>query len=139
MTTMTDEEAFALGVRAIAAGMQPAEGIRIITVPIRQTGMMRELLGDSARFKMAPPRLDAEHYVPDLRDPGTKGHAVAQLRERTGDPFLCTSASEYLSTNNATVVRWEVTSETHSCTPNQTYLTEEEAIVAAFEATKETP
>lgn len=130
MKTITDEEAFALGVRAAEAGLRIVPGMKTLHARAKWSGgvvtgldydgspAISTGLGDP----FSPPNLTA-----DLRDPGTKGHAVAQLRERLQDPVL----GPY----------WRTFPEGWStaATVDSAYPTEEEAIVAAFEATKETP
>ena len=141
MTTMTDEEAFALGVRAVKAGFKPVRGCKdpagnMLLSRIRTTGLSMDVwdvrVGQNIVYEFAP----------DLRDPGTKGHAVAQLRERTGDHELSTRCDFGEDESGARWVSWYVGSDEHGGLLTQAPVpcpTEEEAIVAAFEATKETP
>lgn len=150
MTTMTDEEAFAMGYRAIKAGMTYRIGTAILFWWKAPGGFMlprrRGVIVDIGKEE-GDIRVDdgAERVrcrwggglVPDLRDPGTKGHAVAQLRERTGDPFLSTYGRTRLDSDEVPVVVWDVQSDDVDLTAE--HPTEEEAIVAAFETTKETP
>lgn len=136
MTTLTDEEAFAFGVRAVEAGMHHAIGMSVLTrdgrfgliVGLGHEGV-RVLSQGSASTRA---RTDV---VPDLRDPGTKGHAVAQLRQRTEDPGLTINSRHrtHMLGLAPTALQWWADGSTAYCD------TEEEAIVAAFEATKETP
>jgi hypothetical protein len=72
---------------------------------------------------------------PDFRDPGTKGHALAQLRDRTGNPTLVASYYAHTTIVGRPIdLQWRV-----DAIGGSPYPTEGEAIVAAFEATKETP
>jgi hypothetical protein len=66
-------------------------------------------------------------FAPDPRDPGNKGHAVAQLRERTGDPALCVTYDRD-STN------WRAIGS--DGTWHADTKTEEDCITAALKATK---
>lgn len=134
MTTMTDEEAFAIGVRGVEARARHAIGMSAITRDGR-FGLIVGIGHEGVRVlsqgvTTTRSRMDV---VPDLRDPGTKGHAVAQLRERTGDPYM-TVHCRLVPWNGAECPEWSFPSiDVGPC------FTEEEAIVAAFEATKETP
>lgn len=146
MTTLTDEEAFALGVRAIRAGMTYRIGTAILfwwkapggfALPRRRGVIVDIGKGENdIRVDDGSERvrcLWGHGNVPDLRDPGTKGHAVAQLRERMGNPFLVVEC-RVVPWNGAECPEWSFPLiDAGPCT------TEEEAIVAAFEATKETP
>lgn len=140
MTTMTDEEAFALGMRGVEAGARHAIGMSAITRDGR-FGLIVGLGHDGARVlsqgvTTTRSRMDV---APDLRDPGTKGHAVAQLRERTGDSGFTTAYDEF---RPGMAGEWWVSCRATLAAlvdQNGPYPTEEEAIVAAFEATKETP
>lgn len=131
MTTMTDEEAFALGVRAVEARARHAIGMSAITRDGR-FGLIVGLGHDGVRVlsqgvTATRSRMDV---VPDLRDPGTKGHAVAQLRGRTGDAGLCVA-------RRSSDGMWHMLKSDGSwlgCGP-----TEEIAIIHTFEETKETP
>lgn len=146
MRTITDEQAFALGVRAVKAGMQPGFGVAMLThnmsrsaVSYRFHGVVTDIGKESVRVTIGEDfewniwsRDIAEEMiaVPDLRDPGTKGHAVAQLRERTRDEGLCVARRPSDRT-------WHMLKSDGSwlgCGP-----TEEDAIVHTFEETKETP
>lgn len=136
MKTITDEEAFALGVRAAEAGARHTIGMSAITRDGR-FGLIVGLGHDGVRVlsQGTTTTRDRMDVVPDLRDPGTKGHAVAQLRERTGDPGLTINSrhrTHMLGLAPTALQWWADGSTTYSDT-------EEEAIVAAFKATKETP
>lgn len=149
MTTISDEEAFALGVRAVGAGMQPGFGVAMLTRGGRHgaasfwfhgvvtdigQGSVRVAIGDDFELNIWSQDVAGKMIaVPDLRDPGTKGHAVAQLRERTGDPYL-TVHCRLVPWNGAECPEWSFPSiDVGPC------FTEEEAIVSTFEHSKETP
>lgn len=139
METITDEEAFALGVRAAGAGLRIVSGMKTLHARNKWSGGIvtgfdydgSPAISTGLDAPFSPPNLTA-----DLRDPGTKGHAVAQLRERTGNPFFAVTGrrSEYTDPYDAEDAWWN-----SPAAPENTFESEEEAIVAAFEATKETP
>ena len=145
MTTMTDEEATVLGSRAVNAGLRIVPGMKTLHARGKWSGGIvtgfdydgKPAISTGLNEPFSPPDLTA-----DLRDPGTKGHAVAQLRERTGNPELSTRCDFGEDESGARWVSWYVGSDEHGGLLTQAPVpcpTEEEAIVAAFEATKETP
>jgi hypothetical protein len=116
---MTDQQAFEMGLRWLDAGFKAS----------RRTKWMEQ-----ADTSDMPPN------SPDPRDPGNKGHAVAQLRERTGDQYL-TIQFHAGHSMQATPFHpgfvepgaWHA----HVFNVRQgPHPTEEEAITAALEATK---
>ena len=65
--------------------------------------------------------------VPDPRDPGNKGHAMAQIRERLDDPYVCLIFRFYGA-------EWHIdTTEHDNFAVGET---EEDCITDALEATK---
>jgi len=155
MTTLTDEEAFALGVRAIRAGMTYRIGTAILfwwkapggfALPRRRGVIVDIGKGENdIRVDDGSERvrcLWGHGNVPDLRDPGTKGHAIAQLRERTKGAELSARCDVGKDEFGKRWTNWYVGSDEHGgllTDAPEPCTTEEEAIVAAFEATKETP
>lgn len=148
MKTITIEEAYKFGQRAHSAGMRFAWGMVAIywnpgeepatdlvvllktpedCIYTAEATLMSELATEGSTGN---PVSGFSDTVPDLRDPGTKGHAVAQLRDRTGDDGLC-------------VARRPSDGTWHMLRSDGSWLgfgpTEEEAIVHTFEETKETP
>jgi hypothetical protein len=83
---MTNEEAEALGRRALAAGFQDREV---------ESGSMWTILGPLGCMSCRPSSPDGladAGWWPDLRDWATLGVLVGQVREKAGDPTLCSSA-----------------------------------------------
>jgi len=89
MKTISDAEAFLLGARALQSGMRLALGNIVLTAH-HNTGIVVGFDGtDTLVMSMGATSPRAPGYVvPDLRDPGTKGHAMSQLRKRIGNPRL---------------------------------------------------
>lgn len=127
MRNDVDRDAFQLGKRACRAGMEPRPGIFTLgedgTAGLYDAGVITGF-GHNDKVETSKGYLLSwgGELVPDLRDPGTKGHAIAQLRERTGDPHLVMLA------------------QIGACGPvphaigyDPTEVTEEEAIVIALE------
>ena len=141
MTTMTDEEAIVLGSRAVNAGLRIVPGMKTLHARGKWSGGIvtgfdydgKPAISTGLNEPFSPPDLTA-----DLRDPGTKGHAVAQLRERHKDPHLY-FAHDPLDGNEFVCDGWTLFHKDSTNEGFVGYPTEEEAIVAAFEATKETP
>ena len=72
-------------------------------------------------------------WVPDMRDPGTRGHALAQVRDAWDEPFLFTSVVDDGEDFDDDALQWTVTG------PEQGpgidfYPSEAEALLAAREA-----
>ncbi len=89
---MTDQQAYEMGRRWVAAGLTEQPGMAVLSV--FATGLVWDC-GVIIGSNCDKPETSTGYIirwgelVPDPRDPGNKGHAVAQLRERTGDPGLC--------------------------------------------------
>lgn len=139
MTTMTDEEAIVLGSRAVNAGLRIVPGMKTLHARNKWSGGIVtgfDYDGSPAISTGLEAPFSPQNLTADLSDPGTKGHAVAQLRERTGNPLFAVTGerSKYPNTNDRDDLWW-----TSPATPEDQYDSEEEAIIAAFEAIKEAP
>jgi hypothetical protein len=104
---MTNEEAEALGRRALAAGFDPERAARGL---------------ESLCWCYGPP------FIPDFRDPATLGVLVGQSREEAGDRTLCSHAKLYRDGK----IWWFVSGENGLETT--LYTIEAEAWVAVLEA-----
>ena len=135
---MTNQQAYEMGCRWVAAGLTPSPGMAVLSV--FATGLVWDC-GVIIGSNCDKPETSSGYIirwgelVPDPRDPGNKGHAVAQLRERTGDPLLSTYGRTRIDDHDAPCVIWDVRSDETDCTTDEC-LTEEDCITAALEATK---
>lgn len=134
MTTMTDEEATVLGSRAVNAGLRIVPGMKTLHARGKWSGGIvtgfdydgKPVISTGLNEPFSPPSLTA-----DLRDPGTKGHAVAQLREKYNDPGAYV-AFEFVDGNEWAHEGWVFVRSNMTNDDIQEHPTEEEAIVAAF-------
>jgi hypothetical protein len=109
---MTDQEAFEMGLRWLDAEFKT-----------------------SRRTKWAVNEDIMQGNAPDPRDPGNKGHAVAQLRERLEDRHLYI-AHDPLDGDEFLVKGWVLWHRHQTNEDLVGYSTEEDCITAALEATK---
>lgn len=144
---LSDEAAFALGVRALHLGLRPSVGMRAILCGTTPEGLVGwdpdwivvridlggEIKTHNGGYYKYP--LLGKEIVPDFRDPGTKGHAVAQLRELAGDPGLHVRAADNQHQGGTCRMSWAVLGSGRRMF-GDTAGTEEEAVVAAFESIK---
>lgn len=123
---MNDQQAYEMGRRWVAAGFVPTRGSKDYLGRILLSGTFTPGLFMDV-WNSIIGRDGANEFVPDPRDPGNKGHAIAQLRERLKDPFVC------LVFRFAGAEWWVDTSTHDGLVKGET---EEGAITAALEATK---
>ena len=115
---MTDEEAMALGLRAVAC-----KGFRWM-------GGMMDMQGRT----VTPCILFRAHPsdTPDFRDPATMGCLLALVREAWGDPTATTAATREADRSRGWLVDcWDTQSPLSGLGP---FKSEAEALVAALEA-----
>lgn len=89
---MSNEEAHAIGARALAAGFKWMPGCLAVSTREKYTGAVYVCLDfDSApMFVGQYPNADTVAYTgmaPDVRDCGVIAHMLAQVRERAGSSF----------------------------------------------------
>ena len=121
---MTPEE---IGRRALAAGLEWVPGMR------DTAGRLVFGVSGSRAFavvEMLPLLLE---NPPDLTDPGTAGHALAQVRKRWGRPTLHLTA---LATKGVVIWEWDWAVGEMGLEPFTwgEFHTEAEALLAALEA-----
>lgn len=126
---MTDTEAFAMGRRWVAAGFRFIPGAKTMHTRRKWNGGIvtgYDYDGSPAISMGLDEPFSPDGLVPDPRDPGNKGHAVAQLRERLKD-------------DTAHLVRNYYDGDWHLRTTHSECFafgdTEEDCITAALEAT----
>jgi len=127
---MTDQQAYEMGRRWVAAGFRIVPGTKTLHARTKWSGGIVtgfDYDGSPAISTGLDEPFSPQDLIPDPRDPGNKGHAVAQLRERMKD-------------DTAHLVRnyddcdWYLRTTHSECFAFGD--TEEDCITAALEATK---
>lgn len=89
---MNNEEAYAIGARALAAGFKWMPGCLAVSTREKYTGSVYICLdfGSEPMFVGQYPNADTVAYkgmAPDVRDVGVVAHMLEQLRDRAGSSF----------------------------------------------------
>ncbi len=164
---MTDQQAYEMGRRWVAAGFVPSPTDAGGLVPSFTNGgaPVRAVYADHPRYRFialadclacqgtgdvtewtdvpgAGYSIDCPYCEeriasrkPDPRDPGNKGHAVAQLRERLNDPGAYV-AHDFVDGNEFVEEGWTFVRTSMNSSDVVGHPTEEECLTAALEATK---
>lgn len=127
---MTEEQAIALGKRAVAAGWKWQAGAvdmedrRIFTV--LYDGYICYAVNGLTYYASQNRFVN---NVPDFRDPATLGILLAQVRERYGDPTIHAQFAE----GSWRVAYWNPDNFYWAYWPEESFDTEAEALVAALD------
>lgn len=126
---MTNDEAKALGLRALAAGFDPSPPSLLAGLRSREGVLWAGPMGGRR-----------EEWWPDLRDAATRGVLLERVREVWGDPRLCTVYTAPEEDDNdwsAVLLDYDDDFNLHGVEHVGIGRTEAEALVCALEAALE--